>query len=236
MALTFPRNMPTAGVADQKLEPMRLDFMAPELGGHVGAVSGAFPLWQLDLTLGDMGQAEAAAWRAFLRSLRGSQRTFYARDLIREYPRAYPTGFGGLSRAGGGAFPASGAPTAWALNDDRDVLTLTGMPNGFQLSEDDLVGWSWGGDRRTMAAAVENVACGGSGVLVVTIDPPLPPFVPADAAVTLYRAEVVMRVVTGAGDSSGSGSGSSGGGSQVGADDGISTSGGRILAIQDLRP
>jgi hypothetical protein len=234
MALTFPRGMPTVGVLNLQLEPLRADFLAPEVGGAVGAVAGALPLWRLDLQLAEMDQAEARQWRAFARSLRGPTRTFYARDLTMDYPQAYPAGFGGMTRAGGGAFPADGAPTSWSVNTDRDVLTLNGLPAGFQLTSDDLVGFVWTTStepRRTLAAAVEDVTASGGGVAAVTIDPPLPTLVPGGATITLYRPTCIMRLMgqVGTGDASAAGA-------QVGPKDSVSTAGGRVVAIQDLRP
>lgn len=225
MALTYPRAMPTVGVDSQVLEPQRVDYLAPELGGHVGAVAAGFPLWRLELTLGEMDVDEARAWRAFLKSLKGASRLFYGRHLTRDYPRAYPAGFGGLNRAGGGAFPADGAPTSWSVDTAREVLTLNGLPAGFVLSEDDPIGWTWttsSQPRRTMASAVEAATANGSGVMAVTIDPPLPSFVPGGAAIKLYRPDVIMRIVTD--------------GTQIGPENSVAVAGGRVLAIQDLRP
>lgn len=221
MTLTFPRAMPTEGIDDIRFEPVRSDLLSPELGGRVGAVAVGFPLWRLELTLGDMDRADADAWRAFLRSLRGSARTFYGWDLLRPYPKAYPAGFDGLVRAGTATpLPSNGAPTSWSVNTARDVLTLNGMPADFFLGEGDLVGFAWDTDHRTVAAAVEDVTGTGAGVVEVAIEPALPTLVPSDATVTLYRPAAVMRIVT---DDS-----------RTAPEDSISTKGGRIVAVQNL--
>lgn len=222
MSLTFPRAMPTVGAADQSFDLARVDYGAPEAGGRLGGITAGFPRWRLDLTLGEMAPAEAAPWRAFITSLRGAQRTFYGRDLTRPYPAAYPAGFSGLDRAGGGSFPADGAASSWSLNAARDVLTLNGLPAGFMLTECDLVGFSWSTSRRTAARILESVQANSGGTAVFAIEPPPPSFMSGAATAYLAGAEVVMRLVPAE--------------TEIGPDNGVVTRGGRIVALQDLRP
>lgn len=221
MALVFPASMPAAGAERQKLDLRRVDYSTPETGGRMAGVTAGFPLWALRLTLGEMDDDDADAWRVFLASLRGSQRTFYARDLKRPYPAAYPGGFAGLDRAAGGAFPADGAATSWSLNGTRDVLTLSGLPADFALRPWDQVGFRWSTNRRALVRAVEPVTGSGAGVAAFAIEPPLPTLVPVDAVAYLASAEVVMRVVTDQTD--------------LGDEDAAGTSGGTVTALQDLR-
>ena len=222
MSLTFPRPMPSIGAAEQIFDLARVDYAAPEAGGRLGGITAGFPRWRMDLTLGEMAARESAAWQAFVTSLRGSQRTFYARDLARPYPAAYPAGFTGLARAGGGAFPADGAASSWSLNGARDVLTLGGLPAGFALREGDLVGFAWSTDRRTAARILQTVQADSSGAASVAIEPAPPTFVPGGASVYLAQVEVVMRLVPAE--------------TEIGASNGVVTRGGRIAALQDLRP
>lgn len=213
--------MPSIGAEAQRFEIQRVDAMWAETGGRTGSVGLGFPLWKMELDLGVMSQADGDAWRAFVRSLHGAARQFYARDLLRGYPKAYPGGFGGLLRAGGGAFPADGAPTTWSVNGSRDVLTLNGMPANFPIAVGDHAGFVWGGTRRAIAASLESVVGSAGGVAVFTIEPPLPVAVPGDATVKLASADVLMRVVPRD--------------TAIGSEDTVNTRGGRVVAIQDLR-
>lgn len=213
MALSFPRAMPTGGVARQTLEISRVDFQTPEVGGRMTSIGIGFPLWRLELELGSMGSADGDAWRAFVASLRGSSRSFYGRDLMRSYPKAHQGGIGGFS----------GDASSWSVNATRDVLTLNlpGAAAGLQLGLGDLVGFRWSTDKRTVARVVEAGSAAG-GALTCSIEPPLPSLVPGAAIGSVYGAEVVMRLITDQ--------------TTVGPESSLETQGGRIVAMQDLRP
>lgn len=222
MSLSFPLAMPTDGIAAQDFRLARVDYASPEVGGAIGAVAAGFPRWRMTLQLGDMSQAAGDAWRAFLDSLDGAGRTFFAHDLLRPYPAAYPGGFGGMTRAAGGSFPADGEVGAWSLAGDRDELVMSGLPANFVLTVGDLIGFRWGTNKRTIVRVQQTHTGDGAGWLQVPIRPALPTLVPAEAEVYFERPALVMRIS--AGDSS------------VGAEDQISTTGGTIVAGQDLRP
>lgn len=223
MALTFPRAMPSGGVASQIFDIARVDYTAPDGAGRQGAVSAGFPGWRMSLTLDDGDVDDIDEWIAFLDSLRGSMRTFLARDLTRPYPRAYPRGLASLTRYGGGSF-AAGTATSWALNSDRDLLTLNGLPVGLLIGWRDPVGFNWttgGVARRAMARSVEAVTASATGVAVFNIEPPLPTLVPGSATATLAGVECVMRLVPNE--------------SHIGELDTLHSAGGSIVALQDLR-
>ena len=221
MAITYPRTMPSEGAETQNFTLQRVDFGTADGAGRMASVTSGEPLWRLEINLGEMDADTADAWRAWLRSPRGAGKTFYARDLRRPYPKAYPAGFSGLNRHGGGGFPADGAPTSWSLNGTRDVLTLTGLPSTFAIKAGDLIGFVWSTTRRAMVAAIEDVTASG-GVLAVTVEPPVPQAVSGSAAIKLAGVEAVMRLIPGEGG--------------IGAESSVTTAGGQIVAIQDLRP
>lgn len=194
MALTFPRAMPD-GVATEYFEPERTDFASPRGDGRVSGVTAGFPLWRGRWTLGRaMTQRRSEEWRAFVATLRGRQRTFFAGDQGRPYPLASPNGFTGLVRAGGGTF--DGSATSWSVNADRDVPTLTGLPANYPLQIGDYIMWRWltaGEQRRALCRAVEDATASGSGVVSITVEPPLPNLVPAEAIADLARPVCIMR-------------------------------------------
>jgi hypothetical protein len=191
MTITFPRAMPTSGVARQKFEVARADFLSPLVGGNVGAIANGFPLWTAQWTV---GQARSAAdeWRAFIASLRGGQKLFLGRDFGRQYPLAYQTGVG-VSWPGG----FSGDASSWSVNSDRDVLTI-GVPTGMIITANDYVGFRWttsGAVRRALVRSLETVTA-SSGAAAFAIDPPLPTLVDAGATATLDKPDCLMRQVT----------------------------------------
>ena len=221
--ITYPRAMPLGGIVSQSFEPRVIGFETPTNGGRVYSITAGETLWAMSMTLRDGDEDEVAEWRAFLASLRGAQRTFLAGDLTRPFPRAYPEGFGGLTRAGGGAF--AGAASGWALNADRDVVDLSGQPAGLILGYGDYVMWRWatgGVQRRALARAIEPAVASAGGVIKVSIEPPLSTAVPGSAVADLAQPQCVMRLMTDQ--------------SQIGELDALHSAGGTIVAQQDLRP
>lgn len=222
MALTFPRDMPTAAVANQSFDIARVDYASGTSNGRLMSVTAGFPLWSMSLTIGEGDADETAEWGAFFDTLRGQQRTFFAGDLTRPFPRAYPDGFDGMMRAGGGAF--TGAATSWSINADRDVPSLEGLPAGLEVGPRDYIMWRWstaGVQRRALARAVESATASAGGVLTVTVEPPLATLVPGSAVADLARPVCVMRQDV----------------KQSGLDpmDALHSATGKLTAFQDLR-
>ncbi len=196
MALTFPRPMPLIGPSSQYFEIERVDAMSPVADGRIEGVTLGAPRWHGRWTLSDkLMRAQSDEWRAFVGSLRGQQRSFLARDYDRPWPLSTPNGFAGLVRAGGGAF--DGSATSWSVNADRDVATLSGQPAGLVLGMMDQVMWRWttgGVQRRSLHRIIEGGVATGSGVVAVTLDPPVPTLVPGSAIADLDRPNCVMKL------------------------------------------
>lgn len=198
MAIIFPRAMPLAGVTKESFEIERTDYLSPEAVGRLGGISAGFPLWGAEWALPTSGEERADEWRAWISAQRGPGKLFFGSEQARPYPRAYPNGFGGMVRAGGGAF--DGKAITWAVNGTRDVLTLTGLPAALALTWGDYVGFEWltlGQPRRALARCVEKATGSGAGAVAVTFEPPLFPMVPADAVATLARPNCLMKLVPG---------------------------------------
>lgn len=191
------RAMPPAGPRAQMFEPDRVDYASPETGGQVGAIAAGFPVWRAMWTLGRLGEARSDEWRAWVASQRGAGRLFLGRDYARTFPRAYPAGFAGLMRAGGGAF--NGAATSWGQSIDAEgtaTITLGGLPAALALAVGDYLGFKWGDGRRAMVRAVQPAVASGSGVLAVAVEPPVFAVVPAGATAHLDSPCCLMRLIT----------------------------------------
>lgn len=226
MTLTFPRAMPAIGVGRQVFEIQRDDYQSPETGGRVGAITAGLPRWMGQWTLASaLKDVQSDEWRAFISSLKGGQRSFLGRDYERPYPRLYKTGFGGLTRAGGGAF--DGSATSWSqsvASDGQATLTLGGLPAGMTLSIGDYVGFRWttgGVARRALVRLLEAATADGSGSAACNVEPAVPNLVPGGAVARLDSPECVMKLVTSQ--------------TQITDMDRRRVAGARIVAVEDLR-
>lgn len=224
MTITYPRTMPEVGANSISFEPQQIDYMSPENSGRIGAVAAGFPLWRMKVSLTNMAEADSDEWRAFIASLRGSRRIFYARDLSRPYPRLHSDGR-----------PSGPAPSSWsqAITSDGDaLLTLNGMLPNVVLSRGDYVGFRWDAagaaagslGRRALVRAVERGIVGADGSVTLTVEPPVPTIVPPGAAAYIDHASCLMRIVSSS--------------TQLGVQvpGGYTPSGGVIEAVQDLLP
>lgn len=228
MSLTFPRSMPALGPARQVFEPQRVDYETATSGGRSYGVAAGLPRWRAEWTLANaLTDVQSDEWRAFVASLKGAGREFYGRDVERPYPRAYRTGFGGLTRAGGGTF--DGTATSWSqtiASDGQCLLTLNGLPASFQISMGDYVAFRWttsSQPRRALVRALEAGTANGSGVLAsLSVEPAIPSVVPGGAVAFLDNPECVMRLVTGE--------------TELSAMDRRRAVGGKIVALQVLLP
>lgn len=231
MAINFPRDMPPSGPSVQEFEPQRVDYSAPEASGRLGGIQAGAPLWMATWALGKLSVAQSDEWRAWIASLRGSQRAFYGCDQGRPYPRAYMGGFTGMTRAGGGSF--NGAASAWSETidgADNSVIGLSGLPASFVFSRGDYIGFKWDAadapagsyGRRALVRAVEAAAGSAGGVLTVTCEPPVPMVVPSGAIAYLNRPTCIMKLMQGSAAGS--------------IDRSHKVSGGKIVALQDLMP
>ncbi|HVQ09523.1 MAG TPA: hypothetical protein VMS43_13915 [Allosphingosinicella sp.] len=230
--ITFPRDMPSVGALGQWFELDRVDYLSPEAGGRLGAVTAGQPLWKMAVGLQNMVPDDADIWRAWIPVQRGAGRLFYGRDLDRPYPKAYRGGFAGMTRAGGGAF--DGAATSWseALDSENNSrVTLNGLPANFALGLGDYIGFRWddaeypGGNlkRRAMVRVVDAATGSAGGVLTVTSEPAVPLVVPVGAVAYLNVPVCLMRLVTA---------------ETLLAEQGLmafTSAGGKIVGLQDLR-
>jgi hypothetical protein len=226
-----PITPPTSGAAQQQFEIQRVDAGAPEAGGRIGGVQVGFPLWKLVWTLGNVGVDRSDLWRAFMAQIRGSSRRFLGWDLGRPYPKAYPNGFSGLTRAGGGSF--DGTATSWSETitaDGDSQQTLNGFPAGFVLNAGDYIGYGYTATESAVAGlpwsavtrVVEGATANGSGVITATCEPPIPAAVPSDAVATVANPKCVMVLVS---DQS----------SLNAIDRSLGIRGGQIVGVQDIR-
>lgn len=213
MALSYPRDMPDVGARSQSFEQQRVDYLSPETGGRLGAITAGWPLWAMSLTLNNMLFNDSDIWRAWVASQRGAQRLFNARDLDRPMPRAH---------ANGRSFSKVAAGWSQAIDDDGTaIVTFTGLVPGMILSLGDYVDFTWSTWKRSLVRVVDGGSATAAGALTAAVEPPVPSLTPAGAVAGFYRPACLMRLVTAS--------------TQLGEQDlGYTVSGGKIVGVQDL--
>ncbi len=204
MILTQPET--PSGIARVRFDIERVDYAAPEASGRQGGVQAGWPLWAARFEIDRSDPDSADLWQAFFDRLRGRIRRFYAIDPTRRFPKLYRFGFAGLVRAGT-TTAFDGSSTSWSQTIDANgdaLLTLNGLPEGFQLSVGDLIGFKWDAagaplasyERRTIARAVLPATANASGVAEVMAEPPLnTALVPSGAIAHLDNPACVMQLV-----------------------------------------
>jgi len=191
MAITFPRDLPELSgnrVFFNKAEfkPVYQQIVAPSRGGLVQVANIGSDLWTMAYATPPLKHAAAKEQFAWLQSLRGGVRTFKAWDPLCRFPEAYPNGFGGMTRAGGGAF--DGTCTLSAIGTDRDTITLTTLPANFVFTAGDMVSFPMGASSRCLVRVLESVTGSGAGAATLTVEPWIPLAASAGTAeVTLIK-------------------------------------------------
>ena len=192
MTITYPRAFPTFGVGSHRLWLSRNDIMSRDGTGRAGGVALGTSLWRAEMTWPSITDLQTQQIRAFVNSLKGASQSFLMTDPARWYPAAYrasglPGGFDGV--AGG-----------WTLDGTRSVVTLGGLPVGFQLTEGDLVGVKDGaGAKCHVMECLEGATANGSGALAVTVNPALWAVIDgwSSAVAYLVKPAVTMRLIPG---------------------------------------
>lgn len=148
-------------------------------GGDVLSADIGDRLWTGEVTLGKITHEEYADVRPLIDLLRGAGTSFEIHDPTRPYPR------GDL----GGATLGASTPGIAALLNARE-LTITGLPPGYVISRDDMIGFQYAAAPRRYALhqVVTGAVANGVGTTpAIEVIPPIAPGVTVGEAVTLVR-------------------------------------------------
>lgn len=184
-----PFSLPSSGIAGVTFDLEEYMAINDLFGGETDAHEVAPRRWKADYTTRHLRDADQRAWRAFKNKQRGGLLTFYAYDPEREYPSNYPSGFGGLTRAGGGAFDGTGTVTALT----NYGFTIATLPASFVLKEGDLIGLVQSGYRGLYEISAD-VTANGSGVATVAVEPEVGSVFTTSATFNLYRPVCIMKL------------------------------------------
>ncbi|MDR7032930.1 hypothetical protein [Mesorhizobium sp. BE184] len=154
MALASPRtDVLAVGFSDQTFRLQERQEFSRTGNGRTYGKSFGSALWTATWQTGPMLNTDLLDYEAVLNSLDGVIGTFYAYDLRRPYPRAYPTG----------AFTDSGQINSLGTNGKS--LSLKLLAAGFVLSRGDYLAFDYGaGPSRALHQVMETVTANGSGL------------------------------------------------------------------------
>jgi len=174
MAITYPRAFPEP--LPFKALTFRLSYddaqlRSPTRGGQQ-VVNIAPPQWTMAYETPPLRQAAAEEWEAWVDSLAGGARLFKAVQPLKRFARAYPGGYGGLTRAIGGAF--DGTALLDSIVDTRDGLRITELPSGFKLQVGDLVSFPFPPDGQSLHRITEGGTASALGALDIKVAPTIP--------------------------------------------------------------
>lgn len=141
-------------IVDQRFQLVsRQEYSRTASGVTLGRDMGP-ALWQASFTTTPMYHDDAMSVEAKLNSLNGLTRGFYAGDIRRVFPRAYPTG----------VFNDTG--TISSINANGRMLSLSGLPANFKISAGDYMEYDYGtgNQLRALLQVVADVNSTGDGV------------------------------------------------------------------------
>ena len=194
MAITFPRDMPDPPLvrpAPFKLQRMQIRRMTR--AGLAAAADIGPPLWAVDMQTVPLTEAQAGEWIGIIDSLRGGIENIKLWPPMRRFPLVYQSGWGTLQIAGGGgAFTGQAALDAVGANND--TVTLSGLPDGFQLVAGDFLAFTYDTDKRALHKVVESAVANASGVGTWTVEPFVRPGWVATTAVDLEKPYCLMKI------------------------------------------
>ena len=161
--------LPTTSFSSAVFDLKRYNSVNRLYGGQTTSREQAEPRWSCQFTTSNLNASEVRRWRAFWDRMRGGLRGFLAHDPLQALPLAYPGGFGGMTRAGGGAFDGTADVTSFpSLNH----IALGTLPAGFSIASGDMIGLIESG-RYGLYRILDAVVANGSGVATVLVEPRL---------------------------------------------------------------
>jgi hypothetical protein len=174
--LSLAQLFDTLPIASVKWHIQRNDELAGNGDGDVWTAELADPFWTGDVTLdaGEHDELKQAAAR--IRALDGAKQAFMCCDPFSLYPQADPKGL----------ILGAAAVSVRAVNADRRVLQLKGLPAGYTLTLGDKVQITQGTLIRFYEVGA-TASAAGNGSLDVSVFPRLALSLAVDAVVTLIR-------------------------------------------------
>lgn len=195
MTVSFPRAWPSQlRSITQTFAPEPMLEVSPFRSGEQVAKELGETLWRMTVqtpTLSEDDHAELSAWHATLTSIQ----PFYGYDILRRYPRAYNSGWGGLL-VGGSPFNGTGRIASLTA---AKTLGLGTLPPGFVLQPGDYLQFDYtdGITRRALHQIVEGGVAAAGGTVTVEVRPFIRPGWSVNAVVQFFQPSAKMLIVPG---------------------------------------
>lgn len=176
MTITYPRDLPAGNIWRDtcRMQPLYAQVSAPSRGGLVQVANIGRDRWAFSYETVPLLERSAHEVEAWLRSLRGGSRLFRARFPMREYPQAYPGGFGAMMRASGGSF--DGTATLWSVEATLDAVSVSTLPANFILRAGDLLQLVYANGHQALHQVVEDTTASSGGfATAVPVEPTVLP-------------------------------------------------------------
>lgn len=172
MAITFPRNLPTAVKWDvgSRIDLQYQQLTALSEGGQPQVANIGADLWRARFRTVPLTEPVAETLAAWLASLRGGAKLFYAPAVWRRRPINYRNGFTGLVIAGGST-PFIGQAVVQSITALRDGLTLSGLPAAYVVATGDMLTLPYGSGGYSLHRVIEGATASAGGVAAVTVEP-----------------------------------------------------------------
>lgn len=189
MAITFPRLFPFDTFARSMFDLRRINVTSQTGAGSFHTMQRYDPLWEAEYVLPALTREQYGAWHAWIMSLRGGAKRFWAYDPHRPRPINYTT-LTGLTKFGGGSFATGEAALVSATGTTFNVNTL---PANFVLKAGDYFSIA-GAVQRSLHKVTEDVTANASGVAAITAEPAV--FLPVSGGAIVYfeKPSVAMRI------------------------------------------
>lgn len=185
-AATFPLVglIEAAGISGQSFKLEHRSEISRDQNGRTYVKRRGSPIWRASWTVRPKRHEDAVAFEALINLLDGGQNTFYAYDVRKPYPRAYPTGvFNDTGEIG-------------AIDADNKRISLKNLDPNFEISRGDRIAFDYGaGPSRALHEISEDVTADGSGVTALfEIRPHLRPGLAVDDAVVFKKPSAIFAL------------------------------------------
>lgn len=153
--------------------------------GRIWQAQLAPPLWTADISINVNYFEESKKIAARVRALQGSKEAFLLNDPLSMYPASDPNG----------TILGSSVVTISAVNPQRNIISLAGLPANYKLSFGDKFNVFYGDDKNAFIEIAGDYTASSAGNIVsVSIFPELPINVPSNSEAIFAKPSCTMII------------------------------------------